>query len=101
MAETFRAQTLALVGDIWREYRWQAGALVLLMSAVALVDGLGMALLLPLLTAIGVAPAGEGSAPGAVLDRALGSVGLNRSPYHIAAALLAIFVVQMALYVAQ
>jgi ATP-binding cassette subfamily C protein len=101
MADTFRAQTLALVRDIWREYRWQAGALVLLMSAVALVDGLGMALLLPLLIAIGVAPAGEGSAPGAVLDRALGSVGLNRSPYHIAAALLAIFVVQMALYVAQ
>lgn len=76
-------------------------ALVLLMAVVALVEGLGMALLLPLLGAIGVATAADGGAVTELLDRLLSVFNLNASAYHVAALLLAIFAAQLLLYVAQ
>jgi ATP-binding cassette subfamily C protein len=100
-SSTFRGQTAAVIRDIWSCYRWRIPVLVLLMGAVALVEGLGMALLLPLLTTIGVAAPSDGGALGAWLETLLAAFGLTASAYRVALALLVVFAAQLVLQVAQ
>jgi ATP-binding cassette subfamily C protein len=100
-SSTFRGQTAAVIRDIWRSYGWRVPLLILLMGTVAVVEGLGMALLLPLLTAIGVAASSDGGSVGAWLDTLLAAFGLTASAYRVALALLVVFAAQLVLQVGQ
>jgi len=99
--QTFALQTRDLFRDIRGRYGWKIEVLVVLMTAVALSEGIGMALLLPLLGSIGVA----GSSDGGVLQRFLASFlaffGGSGSAYRVAAVVLLLFAVQLLLFVLQ
>lgn len=100
-SQRFALQTVRLIADIWRRYGWSLAALILLMTAVAVTEGIGMALLLPLLASIGLARPGEGFAFGDTLMSALRVSGSGSSPYALPTALLAVLALQLALFVLQ
>ncbi len=97
----FSRQVLRLAKDICRLYHWKMPALVLLMTAVALSEGLGMVLILPLLNAVGISgSAGSGLIDG-VIEIILLASGADGSTYLLALLVLAVFAVQMTLFLAQ
>lgn len=98
---SFTRQVRQLAADISRRYRWRIPALVLLMTAVALSEGLGMVLLLPLLNAVGIAgQAGSGLLGGAIAG-ILVATGVRDSAYHLALLVLAVFTLQLLLFLGQ
>lgn len=75
--------------------------LVLLMTTVALSEGLGMVLLLPLLNAVGISgQAGSGLLGGAI-NGILAATGADDSAYHLALLVLAVFALQLLLFLTQ
>lgn len=75
--------------------------LVSLMVAVALSEGLGMILLLPLLNAVGISgQTGSGLLGGAIAS-ILAASGAGDSAYRLALLVLAVFSVQLLLFLAQ
>lgn len=98
---SFPGQVLQLATDIGRRYRWRIPALVLLMTAVALSEGLGMVLLLPLLNAVGISgQAGSGLLGGAI-EGILAASGAGDSAYQLALLVLAVFAFQLLLFLGQ
>lgn len=98
---SFPGQVLQLATDIGRRYRWRIPALVLLMTAVALSEGLGMVLLLPLLNAVGISgQAGSGLLGGAI-ERILTASGAGDSAYQLALLVLVVFAFQLLLFLGQ
>lgn len=98
---TFSIQARALIDDIRHRYGWKIFALVVLMAVVALSEGLGMALLLPLLDTVGVAAPIQSGGLGKFLASFLAFFGAGSSAYRVAVVLLLVFAVQLLLYVMQ
>lgn len=71
------------------------------MAVVAFVEGLGMALLLPLLNTIGVAGPAEGTALNGFLSSGVTWLGAGGSAYRVAGILMVVFALQFLLVVAQ
>jgi ATP-binding cassette subfamily C protein len=98
---SFPRQVWQLAADIGRHYRWRIPMLVLLTTAVALSEGLGMILLLPLLNAVGISgQAGSGLLGGAIAG-ILAASGAGESVYHLALLVLTVFAVQLLLFLGQ
>ncbi len=95
------SQVMLLAADIYRHYRWRIPTLLLLMTVVALSEGLGMILLLPLLNAVGISgQAGSGLIGGAI-DGILAVSGASDSDYHLSVLLLVVFAYQLLLFLSQ
>lgn len=99
--QSFASQVQALLADILGRYGWRIPLVVMLMAGVALSEGLGMALLLPLLGAIGVSGPMDGGTLGTFIGNFLALLGVRDSAYEIAALLLVIFAAQLVLYLVQ
>ena len=97
----FRTQVLALLGDIRARYGWRLPALVLLMACVALSEGGGMVLLLPLLNAVGVSGQAGSGMLGSAITGYLTTIGVQDSAYELAALLLVVFAFQLLLFLVQ
>ncbi len=98
---TFSSQARALIDDIRHRYGWKLVALVVLMTAIALSEGLGMVLLLPLLDTIGIAAPIQSGGLGKFLASFLASFGAGSSAYRVVVVLLLVFALQLLLYVMQ
>ncbi|MBK8523276.1 MAG: hypothetical protein IPL58_03605 [Betaproteobacteria bacterium] len=98
---SFVSLITGLMADVRSRYGWKMAVLVLLMTMVALSEGLGMVLLLPLLAAIGVSSAAEGGLLAHWLNSGLAYFGIEHSAYLIAIALLMVFAVQLTCFVMQ
>ena len=98
---SFTHQVGALSKDIGRRYGWRVPALTLLMTAVALIEGLGMVLLLPLLNAVGISGQANSGLLGGAIDGILGATGAGDSAYRLALLVLAVFALQLLLFLAQ
>jgi len=98
---TLLQQVRAIFHDIVSRYSWRILGLVVLMTAVALTEGLGMALLLPLLSVIGLAGPSNTGMLGNFLGNLLNTLGVGNSAYQVAILLLVVFALQLILYVAQ
>ena len=98
---SFVSLITGLMADVRSRYGWKMAVLVLLMTMVALSEGLGMVLLLPLLAAIGVSSAAEGGLLAHWLNSGLAYFGIEHSAYLIAIALLVVFAVQLTCFVMQ
>lgn len=97
----FQTQALALLGDIRARYGWRLPALVLLMACVALSEGIGMVLLLPLLNAVGVSGQAGSGILGSAITGYLAVIGVQDSAYELAALLLVVFAFQLLLFLVQ
>jgi ATP-binding cassette subfamily C protein len=98
---SFARQVWQLAVDIRQRYRWRIPGLIFLMTAVALSEGLGMALLLPLLNAVGISgQAGSGLLGGAI-EGILSATGVGDSASRLALLVLAVFTLQLLLFLAQ
>ena len=97
----FRHQTLLLLTHIRERYGWKLPVLVVLMTVVALTEGLGMALLLPLLSVIGVSAVSEDGGLAKLLNVMLEWLGIGDSAYGIALFVLTVFALQLLVSVAQ
>lgn len=75
--------------------------LVLLMTAGALSEGLGMVLLLPLLNAVGISGQTGSGLLGGTIAGILAASGAGDSAYRLALLVLAVFALQLLLYLAQ
>lgn len=98
---SFPRQVGQLAADIGQRYRWRVPVLVLLMTAVALSEGLGMVLLLPLLNAVGISGQAGAGVLGGAITSVLSASGAGDSAYHLALLVLAVFAVQLLLFLAQ
>lgn len=98
---SFPKQVGKLATDIRRRYRWRIPALVLLMTAVALSEGLGMVLLLPLLNAVGISGQTASGLIGGVIGGILAASGVGDSVYRLTLLLLTVFALQLLLFLAQ
>lgn len=98
---TLLQQVRAMFHDIVSRYSWRILGLVVLMTAVALTEGLGMALLLPLLSVIGLAGPSNTGMLSNFLGILLNTLGVGNSAYQVAILLLVVFALQLILYVAQ
>lgn len=98
---SFPHQVGDLTADISRCYGWRIPALVLLMTAVALSEGVGMLLLLPLLNAVGISGQAGGGGLGSAISGVLEVLGVRDLPYHLALLVLAVFALQLLLFLAQ
>lgn len=98
---SFVEQVGQLAADISRRYRWRIPALVLLMTLVALGEGLGMVLLLPLLNAVGIAGQAGSGLLGGTISGILDAAGVRDSAYGLALLVLAVFAFQLLLFLGQ
>lgn len=98
---SFVEQVGQLAADISRRYRWRIPALVLLMTLVALGEGLGMVLLLPLLNAVGIAGQAGSGLLGGTISGILDAAGVRDSAYDLALLVLAVFAFQLLLFLGQ
>lgn len=98
---SFPLQVRQLTADINRRYGWRIPALVLLMTAVALSEGVGMVLLLPLLNAVGISGQAGSGLLGAAISGILPALGVKDSAYHLAMLVLAVFALQLLLFLVQ
>ncbi len=87
-----------LYRDLIARLGWRFPALIALMTLVGLSEGTSVALLLPLLSGIGLAPSSSQGAATALLDRALAAVGAV-DPTGILIVIIAVATVQTALYI--
>lgn len=97
----FREQVFGLIDDIRGRYGWRIPTLVALMVVVALTEGIGMVLLLPLLNAIGVSDTTGGGSVGSTVTALLTRLDITGSPYVLTGLLLSVFAVQLALFLVQ
>jgi ABC-type multidrug transport system fused ATPase/permease subunit len=88
-----------LIGDLIARLGWRFPALIALMSLVGLGEGAAVALLLPLLSGIGFAPASSHGPAIAILDKALAAVGAIDS-VGILLVVIAISTIQTILFIA-
>lgn len=98
---SFLRQVGQLAADISQRYRWRIPALVLLMTAVALSEGVGMLLLLPLLNAVGISGQASSGLLGGAISGILAATGVGDSAYHLASLVLAVFALQLLLFLVQ
>lgn len=98
---TFRSQLGIFVRDLHKTFGWQLPALLVLMVLVALGEGLSMALLLPLLTAIGLGDMTGTGPVQAVVSRVMLLVGDQSSVYGVLALVIMVLLVQGFLYLWQ
>ena len=89
----FSATWVRLLAHIWRLFRLRVVALLAFTVLAGLLDGLGMALLLPLLNLVGVDSVGNQAVVGSI-DRALRFVGLQPNLEIVLGAILVLFVLQ-------
>ncbi|MGH6726266.1 MAG: ABC transporter ATP-binding protein [Pseudolabrys sp.] len=88
-----------LIGDLFARLGWRFLALIALMSLVGLGEGIAVALLLPLLSGMGFAPASSQGPASAILHKALAAVGAVDS-FGILLVIVAISTVQTLLFIA-
>lgn len=98
---SFPHQVGQLTADINQRYGWRIPALVLLMTAVALSEGVGMVLLLPLLNAVGITGQASSGGLGNAIAGLLEITGIGDSAYRLALLVLAVFAVQLLLFLGQ
>lgn len=98
--ETLTAQLGLLVSDLRGTFGWQLPSLLALMVLVALGEGLSMALLLPLLSAIGL-DGMSGTGPQATISRIMYLAGGQPSVYEILAIVIVVLLIQGLLYLWQ
>jgi ABC-type bacteriocin/lantibiotic exporter with double-glycine peptidase domain len=89
---------LLLFSDLIARLGWRFPSLIVLMTLVGLSEGTSVALLLPLLNAVGFAPAGNPGAASTMLTNALASVGAT-STLDILLIIILVVTVQTALFV--
>lgn len=87
-----------LLADITRSIGWRLPALVVLMSVIGVTEGLTVALLLPLLTRVGIS-GGEASAPINSLLSLI--VGPDAGPLVVFGMIVVVAVIQAVLFTAQ
>ena len=82
-----------LLAQVWRAYKSKVILLLILTVFASLADGATMALLLPLMSLVGVA---GGSQPGTstLIDKGFSMLGLQPSLEIVLVAIIGIFVVQ-------
>ncbi len=93
MIRSFTSAWVRLLAHIWNLFRLRVLVLLLFTVLTGFLDGLGMALLLPLLTLVGVDSAPSGTVAAAV-DRAFRIVGLQPTLETVLGAILFLFVLQ-------
>jgi ATP-binding cassette subfamily C protein len=98
---SFPRQVWQLAVDIGQRYRWRIPGLILLMTFVALSEGLGMVLLLPLLNVVGISSEAAGGLLGGVIAGVLAVTGVGDSAYPLALLVLTVFAVQLLIFLAQ
>lgn len=98
---SYLLQVRQLAADIYRRYRWKIPSLVLLMTVVALSEGVGMLLLLPLLNAVGISGQAGNGMLGNTISGLLAAAGVRDSAYHLALLVLAVFAFQLLLFLVQ
>lgn len=86
--------SIELINDARSIYGSRLIALVLFMMLLALTEGMGMALLLPLLSAIGVSSPNEDSGLTGLLHVGLNQLGASGSPQKIAFIIILVFAIQ-------
>ncbi len=86
-----------LLGDLVARLGWRLPTLIVLMSLVGLGEGMSVALLLPLLSRIGITSANAGFA-NKLLDNGLSLVGAV-TPAEILAVIIAVALIQTLLYI--
>lgn len=90
-----------LLRDIAAAMGWRLWAYVGLTIVLGLVEGLAIAMLLPLLTRLGIAgDAGSGSALSAI-ERVLTGIGLSLSPITVLLLLVALALLQALIFISQ
>lgn len=90
-----------LIGDVRERYGCKLVAAVALMTVAAMSEGLAMALLLPLLGAVGVTGPQEGGVLATMLATTLRVLGVNGSPYLITLAVFLTLVIHLIFFVGQ
>lgn len=100
-SSSFPRQVGQLASDINQRYHWRIPVLVSLMVAVALSEGLGMVLLLPLLNAVGISGQAGSGLLGSAIGGILAATGVGDSAYRMALLVLAVFALQLLLFLAQ
>ncbi|MFA7318061.1 MAG: ABC transporter ATP-binding protein [Sulfuricella sp.] len=90
---TLTAQLGVFVSDLRETFGWQLPSLLALMVLVALGEGLSMALLLPLLSAIGL-DGMSGNGPQASISRLMHLVGDQLSVYEILVLVIVVLLIQ-------
>ncbi len=91
----------ALIMDMVRQFRWRMGLLVFLMVASSLLDGMGLALLYPLLALAGLGKTGEPSRISEGVESIFSSLGVPLSILSVVILVVAVFFVQNLLFLAQ
>lgn len=92
---------IALIADIWHIYRWRLIVLVLLTALVGFTEGVGTALLFPLLTSIGVVGSSSDNVAVELLNGIEGVTGPLSEPSHILAILACVLIGQGLLFILQ
>lgn len=90
-----------LVDDIRANYGRKLVALLMLMVVVALSEGMSIALLLPLLSAIGIGGVVKDGIVQHSIALFLKATSLNGSVYSLAALIILVSLAQMTLYICQ
>jgi len=85
-----------IIGDL----RWRVPPLLLLMALVGLTEGLSVALLLPLLSRVGIAYGPGQGLTGAILNNLMAAVGASFGTLEILAILIAVAAIQAGLFIA-
>jgi len=83
---------IKLAMDIWMMFRWRAATLVVLMCVNALLEGTGMALLIPFLATLGIG--GSGGKLGQELIGILAFLGITPRAWSVGLVLLFTFTAQ-------
>lgn len=90
---------LLLFKDIGRFLNWRVPALLVLIVLVGLTEGLSVALLLPLLSHVGISYTAGNGAASEILNRGLLAIGAAVSPLGLLVVLIAVAAVQVALFI--
>ena len=91
----------AFVADVWRTFGLRLAALVALMALVGVSEGLGVALLFPLLVRIGIAGSAADNPIAAALERGLALLDPDPGVGLVLAVLAGVAAMQAALFVLQ
>lgn len=89
-----------LLADVWRLLRSRFVLVLAVAAAVGLLDGLGMALLLPLLALVGIGSVGDGTIA-TYVNAAFAALGLRPSLETVLGAIVALFLIQGVLVLAE
>ena len=95
------SQLFLVVKDVFRVHGTRLWWLMLLMVVVALGEGLTMALLLPLLSVLGIENNSSGSTIQTFIDQALALFGVGESVFGMLALIMVAFAMQAAMFIGQ